>query len=118
MATSSRPSTDWYEDDAPSTAVTHTTRAMTGLPPSWQHYGLRLCGLVFLALWMVESWKSGRHLAGMTAVNHLTKGLWGALFTLLACYALFHFWKRRSMATGYVSCFLVAGGALLGHWYL
>lgn len=105
----------WYDDDDSLEEQLSTELSMAGLPETWRHYEWKIAATLFAALWLVDTWTSGRTLGGMMNVDHFAKGIWNLLVVLTVCAGLFHFWIRRRPSVGYHLCVLIAVAALLGH---
>ncbi len=116
MEHASRHSYDLYEGAESASACDTTRDPLTvGLPAAWWPLVWALASLLFSAAWMMESWKEGRALLGMTKVNYLAQDAWGVLVTLCCCYAVFQFWKPRSRSLGLALCSLTAAAAMAWH---
>jgi dolichyl-phosphate-mannose--protein O-mannosyl transferase len=112
----SRPSYLPYEDVEPTSSRDRTAEPLTiGLPAPWWPFVGALASFAFSAVWMMDSWKAGKPLLGMTKINHLAQDAWGLLVTLCCCYAVFMFWKRRSGSLGLALCTLTAAAAMAWH---
>ncbi len=111
-----RHSYDLYEGAEPVSLGDTTKDPLTvGLPAAWWPLVWSLAGLLFSVVWMMESWKAGKPLLGMTKINHLAQDAWGLLVTLCCCYAVFQFWKPRSGPLGLALCSLTAAAAMAWH---
>ncbi len=106
----------FYEDGGSASPHNGTADPLTvGLPAAVWPLVWALVSLAFSALWMMDSWKAGKPLLGMTKINHLAQDAWGLLVTLCCCYAVFRFWRQRSGSLGVALCSLVAAAAMAWH---
>ena len=109
-----RHSYDLYEG-AESLSPNDRDPLTAGLPTVWWSLVWSFAGLVFSALWMMQSWKASKPLLGITKINHLAQDAWGLLVTLCCCYAVLQFWKPRSASLGLALCSLTAAAAMAWH---
>ena len=87
MTQSRQETYDWYDDadalEAPRTDIS----ALPGIPGAWQNLHWWMAGIVFSALWMLESWSGGfagteprrlprgKHLDPAAFIEHLLRHL-------------------------------------------
>lgn len=86
-----------------------------GLPEAWWPCIWGIAALVYGSFWMTESWSTAKPLLGPTRINHLTQDLWSLLVTIVACCALYQFYKRRSQTLGILLTVIVAALAMMWH---
>ena len=113
MTQSRQETYDWYDDadalEAPRTDIS----ALPGVPGAWQNLHRWMAGIVFSALWMLESWSAA--LPGQSLLGTLAESIWTLLLSLSICCGIYKFSRAQSAALAYVLCAGSAVVLLLNH---
>jgi hypothetical protein len=112
------PYKDWYEDeDQASAPMMGASLLKSRLPDAFIRYAWWLGAIVFIAVWITESWTSSGMQMNVVGFRQMSRDAFGLITALALCFATLKYWKVRAHNLGPTLCILIATMALVWHGF-